>query len=190
VRGPFRDYVMLQTNYQNRDVAIRSVDSLNKIRNLFQLEWYDDKGISHMGQLINSADGSSFFYIPYYNSRIIHYNYLSKTIAEIQTIEKTSVQDRSVSTFYGRILSSKMPVINRKGAANSKWLFVLSYAVSEHDTNPDMTVVDVYSIPTKKYAYSFQIPQLMKKEVRGFACTDSNLVISSDKKIIFYAFNQ
>jgi hypothetical protein len=181
-------YLILQSNFRT-GVALRKLDKSGTMTDIYQFENFNDNGVSHMGQLINNDMQTGFFYIPYYNSRIIHYDYLTQKISEITSIEKTEVKDRSVSTPYGRILSVKMPVINRKAAANDKYLFVLSYATSKYDASPDNAVVDMYSTKENEYVGSFPIPGIRKRDIRGFTCTESKLVICSNKKILFYDFN-
>lgn len=152
---------------------------------IFTMEKMYDFGFSHFGQLIKSFDGRTFIYTPFYNARIIRYDYPSAQTTIIQTIEKTPVTDHTIDVAKTKMLSSKVPVINRKATANSKWLFVLSYARTTHD-DQDTEIVDVYDIHSGKYATSLHVPGLQKGNITGMTCNENKFIASFKNQLIIY----
>lgn len=156
---------------------------------IFRLEDYGDRGLSHMGQLINSCDERRSVYIPYYNSRIVVFDHVFNRVVTLRTVEQQPVRDLSISSGRNRILSSKAPVVNRKGAASDKYLFVLSYARSEKDSFPD-AIVDVYELDKLRYSCSLRITGLTSSDITAFTCTNEYLVFSKADHLMFYAIHE
>jgi hypothetical protein len=178
-------YVCLQLDSLNKNVSLNKMNTGSVVQQLYHLEPYDDWGFSHLGLMFKNEVGSKVFYMPFYNSRIIEYDQQLSAVSFITSIDKSPVKDYSIATGEGRALSSKAPKINRKGCADNRCLYVLSYAGSKDDPE-DNEIIDVYDINTGKYLHSFVLPDFKKEEVNALTCTGGKLIAGYKNNIIIY----
>lgn len=152
---------------------------------LFAFEIMGDRGFSHWANMVKDETGRNLFCVPFYNSRIIRYDYVSRQLSFIETIERTPVRDHGVSGGGTAILSSKTPAINRKACSDGKKLYVVSYARSRTD-DPGVEIVDVYDLDRNAYRSSFVLPGFAKGKVNAMTCIHNKLAVSNGTSIILY----
>jgi hypothetical protein len=156
---------------------------------IYALNKMYDQGFSHWGQLIKTADFSSLYYIPFYNSRIMQYKYATGQLTVIETLEKAPVKNLSIEVGAGKMLSSKTPLINRRATANSSWLFVLSYARGKEDQQTN-EIVDLYGVDSGKYMGSINLVDLQKGAISGITCFSDKLLVSYKNNIFIYSIHE
>eukprot|EP00456_Euglypha_rotunda_P043319 TRINITY_DN33923_c0_g2_i1.p1 TRINITY_DN33923_c0_g2~~TRINITY_DN33923_c0_g2_i1.p1 ORF type:complete len:184 (-),score=17.58 TRINITY_DN33923_c0_g2_i1:10-561(-) len=89
-------YTMLQFNSDSGRLFLYDSIPGGKPETLFAFERMRDRGFSNWSVLQQSQDGNNVFHVPLYNSRIIRYQYNTRRVSVIETIERTPVTDLSV----------------------------------------------------------------------------------------------
>lgn len=145
---------------------------------------------------IFAYDGrKNMFYVNYYNSRVLKFDSSLLTVNEYATIDNQKTlpsvrydENTKVSTFY-----SPHRVVNALAAADTNYLYVLSYASASNDLNSvlrDNAPLDRYSAKTGKYSGTYQLHDVNIKEVNDLKIKDGvAYLLTSDNKIFTYKFD-
>ncbi|HYE54657.1 MAG TPA: hypothetical protein VD996_07435 [Chitinophagaceae bacterium] len=190
VKNPGAGYMVQQFGPASKSAVLRSLHA-QRDDTVFLFKPFDDWGVSHRGLLFQNVNASHLFYVPSFNAHGLVYEYATGKLYPLTTVDNNPVSDVSIDGPQGKILSSKAPVINRVAAANSKYLFVLSYARSNEDrvNGIDHPVVDVYAIHGGNYQCSFVIPGIKGVRISGLTCLQDKLVVSFGQKITLLDVN-
>lgn len=145
---------------------------------------------------IFAYDGrNNMFYVNFYNSRVLKFDSTLATVDEYATIDNQKTlpsvhydEKTKTSTFY-----SPHRVVNAFAAADTSYLYVLSYASASNDLNSvlrDNAPVDRYSAKTGEYSGSYQLHGVNINEVNDLKIKDGvAYLLTSDNKIFTYKFD-
>lgn len=135
------------------------------------------------------------FYINYYNSRVLKFDSTLQPVTEYATIDNQrslpTVQfdaAKKTNRFY-----SPHRIVNAFAAADTNYLYVLSYASASNDLNSVINSnapLDRYSVKTGEYAGSYHLEDVNIDEVNDMKIKDgiAYLLIDNDK-LLKYKFH-
>lgn len=149
-----------------------------------------------------SADGifayggnGTIFYVNYYNSRVLKFDSTLKPVTEYATIDNR----RSMPTvqFDSAKKSSRFDsphrIVNAFAAADTSYLYVLSYASASNDLNSVINSnapLDRYSVKTGEYAGSYHLEDVNIDDVNDMKIKDGTAYLLVDNsKLLKYKFH-
>lgn len=145
------------------------------------------------GKLHYSKSLSELVYIYTYRNQYIILDTLLRVKARANTIDTfTHAQIKPAdleSDNTTHTLSSPYSIINKKNIVYDKHLFVQSSLLSNNEDNKlfnHSSVIDVYGLLSKKYLFSFYIPDLNDTKMKSFYIYNDRVIAMYEHQLITY----
>lgn len=153
---------------------------------IYEFPRFEDGGLSADGFYISNNHHQ--YYISFYNSGIIQYDEEQKRTKLMYTIDRTPPSNIAVPTGNIYTRSSKSVIVNSTATADDKYLYVLSYVLSQDaaKSNYRGPVVDVYNIQSGRYESSFRFPGYQGKPVLQLAKSADTLVAAYENNVLLF----
>jgi len=173
---------------QRANLRLAGLSSAVKDSTLYEFTHFEDGGLSADGFFTKNTHTGDLYYIPFYNSEIIHYNQPAKQISKLITIDKTPPANIAVPSGKIYTLSGKAIFVNSAAAADDQYLYVLSYALSEdaQASGYHGPSLDIYNIATGNYESSIRLPGYENLPVLQLAKYNDTLVAAYDKNVLLF----
>ncbi|GAA0540461.1 hypothetical protein [Chitinophaga japonensis] len=155
---------------------------------LYAFTRFEDGGLSADGFFTAHAASGVYYYIPFYNSEIIRYDQRHDSLSRLVTIDRTPPANVAVPTGKFYSLSGKAVFVNSTATADERYLYVLSYALSEdaRAENYRGPSLDIYQAATGRYAGSIRLPGYKGLPVLQLAKCSDTLIAAYDKNILLF----
>ncbi|MBL7728276.1 MAG: hypothetical protein JNM68_11340 [Dinghuibacter sp.] len=191
---PYRDgKIMLRIMENNGPgcrLGIYDVASKNLVLDEWPKDKFNNDCLSTDGGV--AFDGvSAFYYVNYYNSRVIRFNSSMSKIYEVQTIDKTKTLPavRFDSANKSQNFFSPHRIINPFCAADTAALYVLSAVSADNDFASSFrnnTPIDIYAAQTGAYRYSRHLSGININNVKDMKVAFNQLYLVTGKQINIY----
>ncbi|TRZ46096.1 hypothetical protein [Robertkochia solimangrovi] len=192
-------------------VILKTYDPEKQQSILLKYNLHSNKVINSPGLLKKQVDGifcteGDLVYDPMYKRFIYLYRYRNEfftmntdlqllgtghTIDNIQNV-RIAVGSYKRNNQVKTTLSSPNKVVNVRGQVSRNNLFVQSAIRASNEmprTFQNNTVVDIYSLQSNTYLYSFYIPEYKDQNVRDFIIIADYLVVLYEDHLIRYSMN-
>ncbi|TCC99567.1 hypothetical protein [Pedobacter hiemivivus] len=150
------------------------------------------------GTLHYNKDLQKLYYLFSYRGEILTLDTSLKmlsTIKTIDTITKSNIKVVSVNiNFKGRFAKKNIQVkqnniVNALISTDQKFIYVCSKIKGDNEKYKDShknILIDVYSIKSEKYLYSFYLPKLNRDIIFGFEVKKNNITVITENRILTY----
>jgi len=147
------------------------------------------------GMLVPIPHTARFIYVYYYRNPFFCADSNMQVVYRSRTIDTVSHAPIKVAMIRseGKItMASPRQQVNRLCAVNDKFLFVNSMITADNEgppTNSGAQAIDVYTIQTGKYLFTFHLPDIGGKRVSDFQAYGNQLVAIHDHFLTVYKLN-
>lgn len=144
------------------------------------------------GMLLFSKDLSMLVYLYYYRNQFVVLDPDMQVVYEGRTIDTTSQAQIKISSSKGgtqQTISEPPLVVNRKSSVSNGKLYVNSGLMSENENFTDFkknSVIDIYDLLSRKYLFSFYIPNFQDKKLSDFEVIGELLIAQYDEHLFSY----
>jgi len=174
------------TSKKIAQLKLRAFNTPTLDSTIYEFPRFEDGGLSADGFYISNHYHQ--YYISFYNSGIIQYDEENKRTKLIHTIDNTPPSNIAVPTGNIYTRSSKSVIVNSTATADEKYLYVLSYVLSQDavKSNYRGPVVDVYNIQSGHYESSFRFPGYQNKPVLQLAKSTDTLIAAYENNVLLF----
>lgn len=183
--------IMADTNGQYCRMAVYSPEQDRHTVDMWSQRDINCDCLGTDGIFAYSGNGT-IFYVNYYNSRVLKFDSTLRPVTEYATIDNQKSLPtvrfnaaKKTSQFY-----SPHRIVNAFAAADTNYLYVLSYASASNDLNSVINSnapLDRYSVKTGEYAGSYHLEDVNIDEVNDMKIKDGTayLLVDNDKLLKF-----
>lgn len=153
-------------------------------REIHRFPKFDDHGMVSDGQLVRSPDGMVYFY-QHHNADIICWNPQTGKTFTFQSIDGVRPFNSIIHQNGSYSISSKSAFINVGGAADERYVYILSRA----DSDNAVTIgshIDIYEAADGRYAGSVRIPPFDNQIVRHIQVEHGKLYAGFRNNVLIY----
>ncbi|WP_367864402.1 hypothetical protein [Pedobacter sp. WC2423] len=193
--GSLENNFFLSSDYDTTkkilQLKLRNFSFPGKDSVLHQFPFFEDGGLSADGFFVRNLHSHEHFYIPFYNGEIIKYDDQLNKTSLFHTIDQTKSGNITVKTGKIYTRSSKSIVINSTAAVDDRYLYILSYVLTQDAAASGYRgpAIDVYHTKTGNYEGSFRLPGFENRPVIQLARYADKLIAVYENNILIFKLN-
>lgn len=179
----------------NQNILKRENIDSPLIKHSYQLEKQIDGFFCTDGMLLYSNTQNQIFYIFYYRNQIICLDTNLNIIYQAKTIDTISHARIKVGTIHSKssvTLSSPPLLVNKKGLAVGKYIFVNSVLLADNESKETFkhySAIDVYLAKDGSYQFSFYIPLFQNRKITDFYIKNNFLFVLYNQNLHLFKLN-
>lgn len=152
--------------------------------------FFSTDGIIRYNNMLNRL-----IYVYYYRNQYINADsnlHIIFTGHTIDTVSTAKLKIALVASEHRYKIASPPFVVNKYAATSGKWLFVCSSLLADNEERNNFdnnSVIDMYSIPDRRYFYSFYLPNVTAKKITDLKVNGSHVIAINDHFLSSYQLN-
>lgn len=154
-------------------------------REVHRFPKFNDHGMVSDGQLVRSPGNGIVYFYQHHNADIISWDPATGKAFTFQSIDSTRPFNSIIQHGESYSISSKSAFINVGGAADDRYVYILSMAVSD-DSLTIGSYIDLYRATDGQYAGSLRIPPFNNQTVRLIQVENGKLYAGFRNNVLIY----